>query len=191
MVLYRNWWGNHMSFIDEFEWSAYSTSSSSRFIQNDCRAYSSSGAENTFLLFSLTILLFWLYRLFKQLYSILISTKYLHIHQRAIHLNGMSKWIDELKRLKKSHFNQILRIKRPIAPIFLSRVRMLVDFKPKTIKIVTDEIGDNVVEFNFDCKRTCFLTAHWGVPLDILDSVVRTHFIFNHTLIHYLINITT
>ncbi|KAK2198090.1 bifunctional Zinc finger [Babesia duncani] len=90
----------------------------------------------------------------------------------------MSEYAMELVNLSRNHFNQILRYKHKVKPIPLPRIILPFTLHAKTLSVScastssTGPSGRFGISFSFDCTKTTVITAHWGVPVGVVESVV-------------------
>ncbi|EKX74196.1 conserved hypothetical protein [Theileria equi strain WA] len=175
------------SYLKQFDWFCYRNVANSRFIAGKSGALQSYGMSNLLILFVFSLILARIFYLIYEYHSIWHIAKQLHINPKAIHLHGMAEYASEIVDLYYTHFNQILRFKRRVKPVPIPRIRMPLSLDANSIRVSLDDpnpvdyVGrmyDNenrstslAINFNFDCSKTTFVSAHWGVPIEIVEAI--------------------
>lgn len=177
------------NFLNEFDWYFYRNLANSRFICGRTGALQSYGSSNLFIVLGLSLLLFRLFLLLSEYKSIWYIAKHLQSNPKAIHLSGMAEYTSEILNLYFIHFRQILKFKRKFKAVPIPRIHMPLSLNsnslkltsvtansvssPKNVKLEKNpEDDDYFINFNFDCTKTTFVSAHWGVPVDIVYSAI-------------------
>ncbi|BAM39514.1 binding protein [Theileria orientalis strain Shintoku] len=166
--------------LDQFDLFFYRNIADSRFISGRTGALQSYGSSNLFIVIALLLIFIRLFHLITEYNSIWHIAKELQANPKAIHLSGMAEYAAEILGLYYSHFTQILRFKRKVKPIPIPRVHMPLALNPNSLSLVYENPQDAkkgytnnlTVTFEFDCLKTTFVSAYWGVPLEIVQSAI-------------------
>ncbi|XP_953753.1 uncharacterized protein TA16880 [Theileria annulata] len=177
------------NFLNEFDWYFYRNLANSRFICGRTGALQSYGSSNLFIVLGLLLVFFRLFLLLSEYKSIWHIAKQLQANPKAIHLSGMAEYTSEILNLYFMHFRQILKFKRKFKSVPIPRIHMPLSLNSNSVKLISatensasspkkskteknTEDEDYSINFSFDCTKTTFVSAHWGVPVDIVCSAI-------------------
>lgn len=181
----------HKYILENFDWTFYDNTAQSRFLDGREGAILSYGFHNVVAIGVVLALCWWAFGLWVELYAIKQTMEYMQDVRRVLHLNELAEFADDLVLLTKEHFNMIVKSRQNTIPTPVARIRMPSTLNLSTLKVCHDakQEGDEKkndkdkdtletpfadklgVSFTFDCNRTTFVSAHWGVPLSILQDI--------------------
>eukprot|EP00922_Rhytidocystis_sp_ex-Travisia-forbesii_P016418 GHVS01024431.1.p1 GENE.GHVS01024431.1~~GHVS01024431.1.p1 ORF type:complete len:405 (+),score=48.82 GHVS01024431.1:31-1245(+) len=150
-----------------------------------------SGEYNTVVLTVLVLGLIWVWKISSRLCLTLELHKQIRLlHSRsggALALEGMGRFTRDFLLLQRSHFNQILRVKKNIAPVSISRVVVTAGVDSATVSLFVDHSAedDHSSPYWNHHRRygvTCKLSStapgttvqlYWGVAVNRLKEMFQ------------------
>lgn len=82
---------------------------------------------------------------------------------RPLRLERLSLYAQDLQELIRQHFNQILRMRRTVAPQEVDRQTLLTHVRPESLRLLGDRHFG--VQFTVDAAVPCSVSLYWGVPV--------------------------
>jgi len=130
--------------------------------------------HNLFVIIVVAILAAWAAKVSWQLYC--AAEMHHRLSQsRAVVLQGMSVYSNELQQILRHHFNQILRIHNSrVPPALVARHALSVHLHPESIQLsegVALEAGG--VRFTVDAALPCRIKLFWGVSTRACNELVQ------------------
>ncbi|ORM40610.1 uncharacterized protein BXIN_1925 [Babesia sp. Xinjiang] len=178
--------------LKHFDWSTYFNTARSRFLEGREGVLQSFGFHNIVVAAVISALTYWTIRLWIEFHSIHHVQEQMQQRPKILHLKDMAEFANDLLALTKEHFNAIVKLRHNLVPLPVPRVRMPNSLIARTLKIELDDDEETNfqtgypasqsavlttcldklhVSFKMDCSRTTFVSAHWGVPLEIIQKI--------------------
>eukprot|EP00922_Rhytidocystis_sp_ex-Travisia-forbesii_P016409 GHVS01024421.1.p2 GENE.GHVS01024421.1~~GHVS01024421.1.p2 ORF type:complete len:183 (+),score=19.75 GHVS01024421.1:31-579(+) len=150
-----------------------------------------SGEYNTVVLTVLVLGLIWVWKISSRLCLTLELHKQIRLlHSRsggALALEGMGRFTKDFRLLQRSHFNQILRVKKNVAPVPISRVIVAAGVDSTSVSLFVDhpDEADHSASYWNHHRRyglTCKLSSaapgttvrlYWGVAVNRLKEMFQ------------------
>ncbi|CDU17474.1 uncharacterized protein PY17X_0811500 [Plasmodium yoelii] len=168
-----------MSITDEYDLSMYKNLVMSNSCNNDdliC-IFNSSSFLNTICFFIFIIVVLWTMTVLSRIYLSYSIVKFLR-NRKAIYMKSLSKYIDEIKILCRSHVNDIIRIKKKITPKVVDRINLNISIN-KNIQLFKNYLNSNEnnlykysIGFTFSSKQCTHVTLYWGVLLKEVNDFI-------------------
>ncbi|EDO05518.1 Zinc finger C3HC4 type (RING finger) family protein [Babesia bovis T2Bo] len=179
--------------LNNFDWSPYSNQARSRFIGGSNGVLQSSGFNNLVTAAVVCGIVAWALRLWMEFRSLHHVQKQMSTVPKILHLKGMAEFAGDLVTLTHEHFSAVVKLRHNLSPLPVPRIHMPATIIASSIHVELDGTSedspldpmsdseptsmypsnlDNLcVSFNMDCNRTTFVSAHWGVPVSVLQKI--------------------
>lgn len=126
------------------------------------------GFHNFFVLIIAVLLSLWTLKVGYRLFTVVRILCRLAT-SRPLALDRMSIYAREFQLLIRQHFNQILRIRRTVAPTQAACHHLLAHVNPESIRVETSgKLG-----FTLDASSPCAVRLFWGVPLLACNKLLQ------------------
>ncbi|CAA9987892.1 E3 ubiquitin-protein ligase, putative [Plasmodium knowlesi strain H] len=172
-----------MNIIDEYDLDMYKNI----VMSNNCKEedifciFNMSSFMNTLCFIVFFIIFLWALTIISRYYTSYNIMKYLK-DRKAIYMQNMSRYIDEIKMLCRSHVNDIIRIKKKITPKSVDKINLDICIHDN-IQLVKNYLSSSAsdtsdlykygVTFTFSCKNPVCVTLYWGVLLKEINQVIH------------------
>ncbi|CXI30433.1 E3 ubiquitin-protein ligase, putative [Plasmodium berghei] len=171
-----------MSITDEYDLGMYKNIVMSNRCNNEdilC-IFNSSSFLNTICFFIFIIVVLWTMTILSRIYLSYSIVKFLK-NRKAIYMKNLSKYIDEIKILCRSHVNDIIRIKKKITPKVVERINLNISIN-KNIQLFKNYLNSSTndlnnfykysIGFTFSSKHCTHVTLYWGVLLKEVNDLI-------------------
>ncbi|KJP89625.1 hypothetical protein AK88_00583 [Plasmodium fragile] len=172
-----------MNIIDEYDLDMYKN----LVMSNNCKQedilciFSMSSFLNTLCFIIFFIIFLWGLSIISRYYTSYNVMKYLK-DRKAIYMQNMSRYIDEIKMLCRSHVNDIIRIKKKITPKSVDKIHLDICIHDD-IQLVKNYLSSSAsdltdlykygITFTFSSKNPVCVTLFWGVLLNEINQVIH------------------
>lgn len=152
------------------------------------RKMRSSGDYNTIIFLLFMVGFWWITKIGWRLYLAFDIFKRVRALQSTseggLYLEGMGAFANDFRKLQRNHFNQILRVKKTIAPTAVPRIMVKAGIDSASAALFTDPDakrladGDSKRGYGFTCKLSTSspettVQLYWGVSISILKEMFR------------------
>ncbi|SCN59432.1 E3 ubiquitin-protein ligase, putative [Plasmodium chabaudi adami] len=171
-----------MSITDEYDLGMYKN----LVLSNSCKnedllcIFNSSSFLNTICFFIFIIIVLWSMTILSRIYLSYSIVKFLR-NRKAIYMKNLSKYIEEIKILCRSHVNDIIRIKKKITPKVVERINLNISIN-KNIQLFKNYLSSSAsdlnnyykysIAFTFSSKNCTHITLYWGVLLKEVNDFI-------------------
>eukprot|EP00916_Digyalum_oweni_P005378 GHVL01009409.1.p1 GENE.GHVL01009409.1~~GHVL01009409.1.p1 ORF type:complete len:424 (-),score=61.42 GHVL01009409.1:111-1382(-) len=127
--------------------------------------------------FLITFLVFLIFLWYIQVFVSIWKTQSL-LHQlkdgRALLLEGMAMYANDFQRLIRTHFNQVLRIRRTVPAVAVPCTASTISLNPSSLAIDSKN-GSIKLSFKFDASAPGTLHLYWGVHVDSINKIITSN----------------
>uniref|UniRef100_A0A0G4I491 RING-type domain-containing protein n=1 Tax=Chromera velia CCMP2878 TaxID=1169474 RepID=A0A0G4I491_9ALVE len=137
-------------------------------------ADASPGVNNLLIVFVFGTLFYWTVRVAHSFaVNFRLFQKLLTGVEDPVFLEGVGLYVSDFLAISRTHFNQLMRMKRTVPPSLVPRVQVPVNVKRDTVRATYDRgvsrrradarVG---VQFEYECMVDGSVSFFWGVPVD-------------------------
>ncbi|ETW51380.1 hypothetical protein PFUGPA_05767 [Plasmodium falciparum Palo Alto/Uganda] len=171
-----------MSFIDEYDLDMYKNI----VMANNCKdeellcIFNTSSFLNTICFFIFVIMFLWALAILSRFYLSYNIMKYLK-NRKAIYMKNMSRYIDDIKMLCRSHVNDIIRIKKKITPRHVEKINLNISIN-NNIQLFKNYLSSSSndlnnlykysISFTFSSKNCIYIRLFFGVLLEEINDMI-------------------
>ncbi|VWU52091.1 E3 ubiquitin-protein ligase, putative [Hepatocystis sp. ex Piliocolobus tephrosceles] len=172
-----------MSIIDEYDLDMYKNIVMSNYCKDEeliC-VFNSSSFLNTICFFLFFVMFLWGMEIISRYYTSYNITKYLK-NRKAIYMRNMSRYIDDIKILCRSHVNDIIRIKKKIIPKNVEKINLNISIN-NNIQLFKNYLSSSAsdlsnlfkysISFTFSSKNSVYIQLFWGVVLNEVNDLIK------------------
>ncbi|EUD67333.1 hypothetical protein C922_02039 [Plasmodium inui San Antonio 1] len=172
-----------MNIIDEYDLDMYKNI----VMSNNCKEedilciFNMSSFLNTLCFIIFFVIFLWALSIISRYYTSYNIMKYLK-DRKAIYMQNLSRYINEIKMLCRSHVNDIIRIKKKITPKSVDKIsldicihdniQLVKNYLSSSAKDTTD-LYKYGITFTFSSKKPVCVTLYWGVLLNEINQVIH------------------
>lgn len=117
--------------------------------------------HNLFVVIVAGFTLLWIAKVIHQLTQAALLRRSLDT-SRPLALHRMSVYMEDFQLIIRQHFNQILRMRRTVAPGEAARYAILAHLRPESLSTF-EEFGQLGLQFVVDTLAPCAVKLYWGV----------------------------
>ncbi|CRG94290.1 E3 ubiquitin-protein ligase, putative [Plasmodium gallinaceum] len=178
-----------MNIIDEYDLDMYKN----LVMTNNCKdeellcIFNTSSFLNTMCFFLFFIMFLWFLSIVSRFYASYNIMKYLK-NRKAIYMKNMSRYINEVKMLCRSHVNDIIRIKKKITPKSVDKINLNISVK-NNIQLYKNYLSSSCndlnqlykysISFTFSSKNSLYIRLFWGVLLKEVNEIIHNRMELN------------
>ncbi|GAW80654.1 E3 ubiquitin-protein ligase [Plasmodium gonderi] len=172
-----------MNIIDEYDLDMYKNT----VMSNNCKdediwcIFNMSSFMNTLCFLIFFIIFLWGLSIISRYYTSYNIMKYLR-DRKAIYMQNMSRYINEIKMLCRSHVNDIIRIKKKITPKNVEKINLNITINDN-IQLFKSYLSSSAndmnnyfkytITFTFSTNNCVYVTLYWGVLLNEINHVIH------------------
>ncbi|KAI4838922.1 E3 ubiquitin-protein ligase [Plasmodium brasilianum] len=172
-----------MNIIDEYDLDMYKNI----VMSNNCKdedllcIFNTSSFLNTLCFFIFFIMFLWALAIISRYYTSYSIIKYLK-NRKAIYMKNMSRHINEIKMLCRSHVNDIIRIKKKITPKNVKKINLNISIN-NNIQLFKNYLSSSCndlnsiykysITFTFSSKNSLYIRLFWGVLLNEVNEMIQ------------------
>ncbi|SBT34384.1 binding protein [Plasmodium ovale wallikeri] len=172
-----------MTITDEYDLDMYKNI----VMSNNCKEenlvciFNSSSFLNTLCFFLFFIMFLWAMAIVSRYYTSYNIIKYLR-NRKAIYMKNLSRYINDIKMLCRSHVNDIIRIKKKITPKNVEKVYLSISIN-NNIQLYKNYLSSSssdisnfykyTISFSFSSKRSVYIRLYWGVLLHEVNEIIH------------------
>ncbi|CAG9479132.1 E3 ubiquitin-protein ligase, putative [Plasmodium vivax] len=172
-----------MNIVDEYDLDMYRNI----VMSNDCKEedilciFNMCSFLNTLCFIIFFVIFLWALSIISRYYTSYSIMKYLK-DRKAIYMQNMSRYINEIRMLCRSHVNDIIRIKKKITPKSVEKISLDICINDG-IHLVKNYLSSSAsdpadlykygITFTFTSKNPVCVTLYWGVLLNEINQVIH------------------